>query len=36
MNSESYINWLVSIKLQNGFVCDGVSLDFKIRIGFEF
>ena len=32
MNSESYINRLVSIKLQNGFVRDGVSLDFKVGL----
>ena len=36
MNSESYMNRRVSIKLQNWFVRGGVSLNFKIRIGFEF
>ena len=32
MDSESYINRFVSIKLQIGFVCDGVSLDFKVGL----
>ena len=32
MNSESYINRGVSIKLQNGFVCGGVSSDLKVGL----
>ena len=32
MNSESYINRRVSIKLQNWFVRGGVSLNFKVRL----
>ena len=34
MNSESYRNRLVSIKLQNGFVRDGVSSNILSRAGF--
>ena len=32
MNSESYINRRVSIKLQNGFVRGGVSSNFKVGL----
>ena len=32
MNSESYINRRVSIKLQIGFVRGGVSVDLKVRL----
>ena len=32
MNSESYINRLVSTKLQNGFVRDGVSSNLKVGL----
>ena len=32
MNSESYINRRVSIKLQIGFVRGGVRLNFKVRL----
>ena len=34
MNSESYINRLLSIKLQNGFVRDGVSSNILSWAGF--